>query len=121
MKEKNMKKVEMVIVPPKINNVKDALRKIGINKMTVSKVRKFGGQAGYTGYCRGGKYESKYEPAFRAETKIEFEVAEEDLERALAALAESAEGVVYGDEKISVYSLDDAIKLGKKTKSVAVV
>lgn len=116
-----MKKVEMVIAPFKINDVKKALTRIGINKMTVSKARRFGGHVAYMGYCRGGKYESKYEPAFRAETKIEFEVAEEDLERALAALAGSAEGAAYGDEKVSVYSLDDTIKLGKKKNSMAVV
>jgi nitrogen regulatory protein P-II 1 len=114
-----MKKVEMVIVPPKINNVKDALRKIGINKMTVSKVRRFGSQPGYTGYCRGGKYESKYEPVFLAETRIELEVAEEDLERVLAVIEESADGATDGDEKVFVYSLDETLKLGKKTRSVA--
>jgi nitrogen regulatory protein PII len=115
----NMKKIEMVIDPPKINTVKDALRKIGINKMTVSKVRKFGGQAGYTGYCRGGKYESKYEPVFLAETRIELEVAEEDLDRVLAVIEESADGVTDGDEKVFVYSLDETMQLGKKTRSVA--
>jgi nitrogen regulatory protein PII len=94
-KEKNMKKVEMVIVPPKINHVKDALRKIGINKMTVSKVRKFGGQAGYTGYCRGGKYESKYEPAFLAETRIEMVVAEEDLEKVLGAIENCTDRLIF--------------------------
>ncbi len=109
----------MVIVPPKINNVKDALRKIGINKMTVSKVRRFGGQAGHMGYCRGGKYESKYEPVFLAETKIELEVAEGDLERVLAALEESADGAALGDKEVFVYSLDETMKLGKKARSEA--
>jgi nitrogen regulatory protein PII len=116
-KEKNMKKVEMVIVPPKINHVKDALRKIGINKMTVSKVRKFGGQAGYTGYCRGGKYE----PAFLTETRIEMEVAEEDLEKVLGAIENCTEGAMNGDEKVFVYSLDETMQLGRKARKVAAI
>ena len=90
--------------------------KIGINKMTVSKIRRFGGQTGYTGYCRGGKYESKYEPVFFAKTKIEIEVAEEDLEKVLGAIEDCTEGAVYGDEKVFVYSLDDAMKLGREGK-----
>jgi nitrogen regulatory protein PII len=113
-----MKKVEMIIVPFKINNVKKALTRLGITKMTVSKVRRSGGQiGGYTEYCRGGKYE----PAFLAKTKIELEVAEKDLERVLAAIEESVESAAYEDEKVFVYSLDDTIKLGKKSRSMAAI
>jgi nitrogen regulatory protein PII len=112
-----MKKVEMVVAPFKVNHVKKALTGLGIDKITVSKVRGFRGQIGYREYCRGGKYE----PAFLARTKIELEVAEKDLEKVLAAIEESTEGAAYGDEKVFVYSLDDTIKLGRKTKNVAVV
>jgi nitrogen regulatory protein P-II 1 len=114
-----MKKIEVVILPSKINNVKDALGKIGIINMTVSKVRRFGGQTSHTGYCRGGKYESKYEPVFFPKTKIEIEVAEEELEKVLGAIEDCTEGTLYGDEKVFVYSLDDTMHLGKKAKSVA--
>jgi nitrogen regulatory protein PII len=116
-KEKNMKKIEVVILPSKVNNVKDALRKIGTNKMTVSKVQGFGDR----GYCRGGKYESKYEPAFFGKTKIEIEVAEEDLEKVLGSIQASIEGTAYGDEKVVVYSLDDTVKPEKNVRSVAAV
>ena len=116
LREKNMKKIEVVILPSKINNVKDALRRIGIINMTVSKIRKLGGQTGCTGYCRGGKYESKYEPVFFAKTKIEIEVAEEDLEKVLGAIEDCTEGAVYGDEKVFVYSLDDAMHTRQEGK-----
>jgi nitrogen regulatory protein P-II 1 len=116
-----MKKVEMVIAPFKIKAVKDALRKIGIINMAVSKVRRFGDQTSHTGYCRGGKYESKYEPIFVARTKIEIEVAEEELEKVLGAIEDCTEDAAYGDEKVFVYSLDDAIRLGKKTRRVAAI
>jgi nitrogen regulatory protein PII len=118
-REKNMKKIEAVILPSTINKVKDALRKIGIINMTVSKVRKTGGQTSHTGYCRGGKYESKYEPIFFAKTKIEIEVGAEELEKVLGAIERSTEGNLYGDEKVFVYSLDDTMQLGGKTRSVA--
>ena len=115
-----MKKVEMVIAPFKIKAVKDALARIGINKTTVSKIRRFGGQTNHTGYCRGGKYESKYEPVFSAKTKIEVEVAEDDLEKVLGAIEDCTEAA-YGDEKVFVYSLDDAIQLGRKPRRVAAI
>jgi nitrogen regulatory protein PII len=116
-----MKKVEMVIAPFKIKVVKDALARIGFNQMTVSKIRKLGGQTNCTGYCRGGKYESKYEPVSFAKTKIELEVAEEDLENILGAIEDCTEGTENGDEKVFVYSLDDAIQLGRKARRVAAI
>jgi nitrogen regulatory protein PII len=114
-----MKKIEAVILPSKINSVKDVLRKIGIINMTVSKVRRLGGQTSHSGYCRGGKYESKYEPVFFAKTKIEIEVAEEELEKVLGAIEDCTEGTTYGDEKVFVYSLDETMRLGRKARSVA--
>jgi len=114
-----MKKIEIVLLPSKINDVKDALRKIGINKMTVSKVGRSHGQTSSRGYCRGGKYESRYEPVFLSKTKIEMEVAEEELEKALDAIEESAKGNVYGEGKVFVYFLDKTIELGKRARSVS--
>jgi nitrogen regulatory protein P-II 2 len=116
-----MKKVEMTIAPFKIKVVRDALARIGFNQMTVSKIRKLGGQAGCTGYCRGGKYESKYEPVFFSKTKIEIELADEDLEKVLGAIEDCAEGASNRDEKVFVYSLDDTVKPGKKIGSVAAI
>jgi nitrogen regulatory protein PII len=116
-----MKKVEMVMAPLKIKVVKDALREIGVNKMTVSKIRRSVDQTDYTGYCRGGKYESKYEPIFLAKTKLEIEVVEKDLEKVLGVIEDYTEGVVYGDEKVFVYSLDETMQLGRKARRAAVV
>lgn len=118
MKEKKVKKVEIVIAPFKIKGVKGALARIGMNKITVSKVRSFGGQTSHTGYCRGGKYESKYEPIFFTKTKIELEVAEEDLEKVLGTIEGCTESAVYGDEKVFVYSLDDTRQLVRKAASI---
>jgi nitrogen regulatory protein PII len=116
-----MKKVEIVVSSFKVNNVKEVLAGLGITKMTVSKVHKSDGQAGYIGYCRGGKYESKYEPVFLTKTKIELDVAENDLERILTAIEENAEGTLYGGEKIFVYSLEDVRGIRKKEKSLAAI
>ena len=73
--------------------------------MTVSKVRKSGGQTSHTGYCRGGKYESKYEPVFFAKTKIEIEVAEEELEKVLGAIEGMHRGhCVWRRESVCLFS-----------------
>ena len=110
-----MKKVETIIMPFKIDDVKDALAKIGIRDMTVSEVRSPGGQTEYTEYYRGGRYE----PAFTTKAKIEVEVAEEDLESVLAAIEKSAESAPYGGKKVLVYTLDDRKGFREKTRSVA--
>jgi nitrogen regulatory protein PII len=116
-----MKKVEIDIAPFKIKVVKDALRKTGINNMKVSKIRRFGGQIGCTGYCRGGKYESKYEPIFFSKTKIEVEVADEDLEKVLGAIEDCTESAAHDDEKVFVYSLDNTLQLGRMTRKLAAI
>ena len=56
---------------------------------------------------------------FYAKTKIEMEVAEEELEKALGAIEESAKGTVYGEGKVFVYFLDKTIELGKRARSVS--
>ena len=94
-----MKKVEAIIESFKIHDVKDALERAGINQLRVSKVQETDSQRGCMDYRRGGKYEPKF-----FGKKIEFEVAEEALEKVLAAVARGMGGRADGNERVSVYS-----------------
>jgi nitrogen regulatory protein PII len=94
-----MKKVEAIIESFKIHDVNDALERAGVNHLKVSKVRETDSEGGCRDYRRGGKYEPKF-----SGKKIEFEVAEEALEKVLAAVARGMGGRAYGNERVSVCS-----------------
>jgi nitrogen regulatory protein PII len=111
-----MKKVEAIIESFKVHDVKDALARVGINQMTVSKVRKADGHSGLRNYCRGGRYE----PAFLVDKKIEFEVTEEALEKVLAAIELNMKNPACSNERVSVYTLDYTMSVGKRAGSMPI-
>jgi len=102
-----MKKVEAIIKPFKLDDVKAALTGIGIQGMTVSEVKGFGRQKGHTEVYRGAEYTVDFLP----KVKIELVVAENKLESAIHAIRESAQTGKIGDGKIFVYAVEEAIRI----------
>jgi nitrogen regulatory protein P-II 1 len=112
-----MKKIEAIIKPFKLDEVKDALTGIGVHGMTVSEVQGFGRQKGHTELYRG----TEYETVFVTKAKIEIVVPDEILEKALMVIQESARTGSFGDGKIFVSSLEDVVRIRTGEKGVAAI
>ena len=102
-----MKKVEAIIKPFKLDDVREALSDIGVTGLTVSEVKGFGRQRGHKEMYRGSEYTVDFLP----KTKIEAVLRDEDLDDAIDAIIESAATGRLGDGKIFVYEVSDAIKI----------
>ncbi len=102
-----MKMVSAIIKHFKLDEVRDALNKIGVQGMTAIEVKGFGRQKGHMEVYRGVEYEVKFLP----KVKIEVAVADEKLDDVLSAIQSSAKTGEIGDGKIFVYSLQDVIRI----------
>jgi len=102
-----MKKVEAIIKPFKLEEVKDALIKIGIHGMTVSEVRGFGRQKGETEIYRGTEYVVDFLPKI----KIEVVVKDDEVEKVVETIANTARTGRVGDGKIFVIPIEDVIRI----------
>jgi len=102
-----MKKVEAIIKPFKLEEVKDALADLGIEGMTVSEVKGFGRQKGHTEIYRGSEYTVDFLPKI----KIEVVLADSSLEAALAAIVKAAKTGKIGDGKVFVSPVEEAIRI----------
>ncbi|MGC8735256.1 MAG: P-II family nitrogen regulator [Dissulfurimicrobium sp.] len=102
-----MKKVEAIIKPFKLDEVKDALNGIGIQGMTVTEVKGFGRQKGHMELYRGAEYDISFFPKI----KIEVVIPDSMLDKVLSAIERSAKTDQIGDGKIFVYSLDNVIRI----------
>jgi nitrogen regulatory protein P-II 1 len=102
-----MKKVECIIKPFKLEEVKDALSKLGITGMTVSEVRGFGRQKGHTELYRGAEYQIDFIPKIKIELVVPAERAAEVVN---TVRQEAATGTI-GDGKIFVYDIEQAIRI----------
>ena len=102
-----MKKIEAVIKPFKLDEVREALSEIGVNGLTVTEVKGFGRQKGHTELYRGAEYVVDFLP----KVKLEVAIPETLLERALEAIEKAARTGKIGDGKIFVYSLDEVIRI----------
>jgi len=102
-----MKKIEAIIKPFKLDEVKDALNEIGIQGMTVTEVKGFGRQKGHTELYRGAEYVVDFIP------KIKLEIVTSDnlVSKVVSAIVEVAKTGKIGDGKIFVYSVDEAIRI----------
>jgi len=102
-----MKKIEAIIKPFKLDEVKEALSQIGIQGMTISEVKGFGRQKGHTEHYRGAEYVVDFLP------KIKVEVMVDDTQAAAAckAIEDSARTGRIGDGKIFVFSIDEAVRI----------
>ena len=102
-----MKKIEAVIKPFKLDDVKEALTGAGIAGMTVSEVRGFGRQKGHTEMYRGGEYTVDFLPKL----KVEVVVPDELGEKVLALIAGAAKTGAIGDGKVFVTPLQEAVRI----------
>ena len=102
-----MKKMEAIIKPFKLEEVKEALNSLGIQGMTVSEVKGFGRQKGHTELYRGAEYIVDFLP----KVKIEVVVKDEILEQVLDAVTEAAKTGRIGDGKIFVIPVEDTIRI----------
>jgi len=102
-----MKKIEAVIKPFKLDDVKEALTGIGVIGMTVSEVRGFGRQKGHTELYRGAEYVVDFLP----KVKIEVVVANNQVESAIDAIVRSARTGKIGDGKIFVTSVEHVVRI----------
>ena len=112
-----MKKIEAIIKPFKLEEVKDALGEIGIEGMTVTEVKGFGRQKGHTEIYRGSEYTVDFLPKI----KIELVIADEKLDEAVDAIVKTAKTGKIGDGKVFVSSVDEAIRIRTEEKGVAAV
>ncbi len=102
-----MKKIEAIIKPFKLDEVKEALQEIGVQGLSVIEVKGFGRQKGHTELYRGAEYVVDFLP------KVKIEVVIEDglVERAVEAIQQAARTGRIGDGQIFVYSVDEAIRI----------
>ncbi|ACS97872.1 nitrogen regulatory protein P-II [Aggregatibacter aphrophilus NJ8700] len=106
-KDVNMKKIEAIIKPFKLDDVREALSDIGITGMTVTEVRGFGRQKGHTELYRGAEYMVDFLP----KVKMEIVVPDELLEQCLDAIIDTAQTGKIGDGKIFVYEVERVIRI----------
>jgi nitrogen regulatory protein P-II 1 len=102
-----MKKIEAIIKPFKLDEVKDALNQIGLKGITVLEAKGFGRQKGHTELYRGAEYVVDFLP----KVKIELIIEDEMVEKAVEAIRTSAQTGRIGDGKIFVSSIEDAIRI----------
>ena len=102
-----MKKIEAIIKPFKLEDVKDALADIEISGMTITEVKGYGRQQGHTELYRGAEYIVDFLP----KVKVELVVKEEDVDAAIAAIASAAKTGKIGDGKIFVSSVEKTIRI----------
>jgi nitrogen regulatory protein P-II 1 len=112
-----MKKIEAIIKPFKLDEVRDALSELGIGGMTVSEVEGFGRQKGRTEIYRGTEYGTDLLP------KIKLEIVVDDamVRRVLAALIGAAKTGKIGDGKVFVYTISEAVRIRTEEKGVLAV
>ena len=102
-----MKKIEAIIKPFKLEEVKDALSELGIEGMTVTEVKGFGRQKGHTEIYRGSEYTVDFLPKI----KLEIVAPDERVDSAIAAIVKGAKTGKIGDGKVFVSSIEDAIRI----------
>lgn len=104
---KPMKKIEAVIKPFKLEEVKEALGEIGVEGMTVTEVKGFGRQKGHTEIYRGSEYTVDFLPKI----KLEMVLADEKVEEAVASIVKAAKTGKIGDGKVFVSSMEQAVRI----------
>lgn len=102
-----MKKVEAIIKPFKLDDVRESLAEIGITGMTVSEVKGFGRQKGHTELYRGAEYMVDFLP----KVKIELVIQDEQLDQALEVIVDTARTGKIGDGKIFVTEVERVIRI----------
>ena len=112
-----MKKIEAIIKPFKLEEVKDALSELGIEGMTVSEVKGFGRQKGHTEIYRGSEYTVDFLPKI----KVELVVADGQKDAAISAIVKAAKTGKIGDGKVFVSTVEEAIRIRTDEKGDAAI
>ncbi len=112
-----MKKIEAIIKPFKLEEVKDALSEIGIEGMTVSEVKGFGRQKGHTEIYRGSEYTVDFLPKI----KIELIITDAQVDAATGAIIKAAKTGKIGDGKVFVSNIEQAIRIRTEEKGDSAV
>ena len=102
-----MKKIEAIIKPFKLDEVKNALHEVGVTGMTVSEVRGFGRQKGHTEVYRGAEYVIDFLPKVKIEVVLDDALAA----RAVEAIQQAARTDKIGDGKIFVFPVEEAVRI----------
>jgi nitrogen regulatory protein P-II 1 len=102
-----MKKIEAVIKPFKLDDVREALSEAGVTGLTVTEVKGFGRQKGHTELYRGAEYVIDFLP----KVKIEAVIADEQVERCVEAIIAAARTGKIGDGKIFVYPVEQVVRI----------
>ena len=102
-----MKKIEAIIKPFKLDDVKDALHEVGVSGITVTEVKGFGRQKGHTELYRGAEYVVDFLPKI----KLEVAVTEDMVERVVEAIGNAARTGKIGDGKIFVSPLEQVVRI----------
>lgn len=102
-----MKKIEAIIKPFKLDEVKDALNSIGISGLTTSEVSGFGRQKGHTEIYRGAEYKVDFVPKM----KLEVIVRDDQLDEVISTINEAAKTGQIGDGKIFVLPVDETVRI----------
>jgi nitrogen regulatory protein PII len=112
-----MKKVEAIIKPFKLEEVKDALSEIGIEGMTITEVKGFGRQKGHTEIYRGSEYTVDFLPKI----KVELVIADGQLDAAVGAIVKTAKTGKIGDGKVFVSTVEQAIRIRTEEKGESAI
>lgn len=102
-----MKKIEAIIKPFKLDDVKDALNKIGVNGMTINEVKGFGRQRGHKEIYRGAEYQIDFVPKVKIDVVVDSSLVDQVVE----AISRSANTGKIGDGKIFVLPVDEAVRI----------
>ncbi|HEX5080905.1 MAG TPA: P-II family nitrogen regulator [Blastocatellia bacterium] len=102
-----MKKIEAIIRPHLLESVKDALQTLGLQGMTISEVKGFGRQKGHTEVYRGSEYKVEFVPKLKIEVILDDEV----VESAIDTIIKTARTGKFGDGKIFVFPVEEAIRI----------
>ena len=112
-----MKKIEAIIKPFKLEEVKEALAELGIEGMTVSEVKGFGRQKGHTEIYRGSEYTVDFLPKI----KIEVVLADSLLDSAIGAVVKAAKTGKIGDGKVFVLPVEETVRIRTEEKGDAAI
>jgi nitrogen regulatory protein P-II 1 len=112
-----MKKIEAIIKPFKLDEVKDALNEIGIQGMTVTEVKGFGRQKGHTELYRGAEYVVDFIPKI----KLEIVTSDELTAKVVGTIEQVAKTGKIGDGKIFVYNVEEAVRIRTGERGEAAV
>ena len=112
-----MKKIEAIIKPFKLEEVKEALSDLGIEGMTVTEVKGFGRQKGHTEIYRGSEYTVDFLPKI----KIELVLGDEVLDSAVNTIVKAAKTGKIGDGKVFISTVEEAVRIRTEEKGAAAV